>query len=234
LGAGPLIAALGGAGIGAVAGGLVGGLTEAGVTEHDASIYSEGVRRGGTLVLVYTQDEAAERAAEIINRHDPVDIERQSGEWKEKRWNGFSESHEQFAFDPSNKPYHERSASSTLDFGPGARTYLAGQPVSEYDRSTADLSNYQDRPMNDWLMYESSFRDNFEKRFAGSGKKWEDYRDSYRFGFDRAVEGLNTGAEWDDILTQVRQHWERDYPGRRWEDHEDVISHGWHYGRSKD
>ena len=52
--AGWLVATAAGAATGAVvggaAGGLVGSLTGAGVPEHDAQFYAEGVRRGGNLV----------------------------------------------------------------------------------------------------------------------------------------------------------------------------------------
>ena len=37
---------------GGVAGGVLGALTEAGVSEEDAQAYAEGVRRGGTLLTV--------------------------------------------------------------------------------------------------------------------------------------------------------------------------------------
>jgi hypothetical protein len=53
--AGWLVATAAGAVTGAVVGGaadgLVGSLTGAGVPERDAQFYSEGVRRGGTLVV---------------------------------------------------------------------------------------------------------------------------------------------------------------------------------------
>jgi hypothetical protein len=59
--AGPLATALSGligAGVGAVAGGVTGGLIGAlvdlGVPEQQAGYYAEGVRRGGTLVVVQT------------------------------------------------------------------------------------------------------------------------------------------------------------------------------------
>ncbi len=60
--AGWLVATLTGAGVGAGAGGLLGSLTGAGVPEHDAHVYAEGVRRGGTLVTVRADET---RAAEI-------------------------------------------------------------------------------------------------------------------------------------------------------------------------
>ena len=45
-----------GAAAGAATGGIVGALTEAGISEEDAHAYSEGVRRGGTLVSARVAD----------------------------------------------------------------------------------------------------------------------------------------------------------------------------------
>lgn len=79
--AGPLATALAGAGLGAATGGLVGALADAGVPEDDAGNYAEGVRRGGTLVTVRTEEDQVERAADILNRFAPVDINQRAGEW---------------------------------------------------------------------------------------------------------------------------------------------------------
>jgi len=81
LAAGPLVAALTGAGVGAVAGGLIGALTTAGVPEEHARYYEEGVRRGGTLVTVSASDADADEVMDIMNRHNPVDIEDRASQW---------------------------------------------------------------------------------------------------------------------------------------------------------
>ena len=76
LGMGPMLATiLGGAGIGAVAGGLTGALTNAGVPDVDAGHYAEGVRRGGTLVTVVAADAtAAGRAADMLDDAGAYDV----------------------------------------------------------------------------------------------------------------------------------------------------------------
>ena len=83
LAAGPLVAALTGAGVGAVAGGLIGALTSAGVPEEHARYYEEGIRRGGTLVTVAASDSDADEVMDIMNRHNPVDIEERASQWRE-------------------------------------------------------------------------------------------------------------------------------------------------------
>src|SRR5512133_167972 len=73
--AGPLATTLAGAGIGAAAGGLIGALTGAGVPEEEARAYEEGVRSGGTLVMVNSPDDRADQASEIMSRYNPIDID---------------------------------------------------------------------------------------------------------------------------------------------------------------
>jgi hypothetical protein len=80
LAAGPLVTALTGAGIGAAAGavtgGLVGALSGIGVPESVAAHYEEGVRRGGTLVIVKCGEIDASQVYDILKQNRAVKIER--------------------------------------------------------------------------------------------------------------------------------------------------------------
>ncbi len=85
--AGPIASALAGAGIGAVAGGGIGALIKQGVPEEDAKYYAEGVRRGGTLVTVRTENEdMADRAVAIMRDHGAVNIDERAQEWRASGW----------------------------------------------------------------------------------------------------------------------------------------------------
>jgi hypothetical protein len=91
-GVGPLVAAgvlatmLAGAATGAAAGGILGALTNYGVSEEDAHVYSEGIRRGGTLVTVQAADNRAQMARDILNRYDPVDVAARRDAYKKGGW----------------------------------------------------------------------------------------------------------------------------------------------------
>lgn len=80
-----------GAGIGALAGGLVGALVGAGIPEEDANVYAEGVRRGGTLLMVHTTDDRVEQAVDILNRHNVVDVDERGRLYREGGWTRFDE-----------------------------------------------------------------------------------------------------------------------------------------------
>ena len=101
LAAGPLASALGiggvlgstlsGAVVGGVVGGLVGALTHIGVPKEHAEYYTEGVRRGGTLVTLNAPDDRAEEAVNILNGHGAVDIDDRANDYKTGGYTGYTE-----------------------------------------------------------------------------------------------------------------------------------------------
>lgn len=84
--AGWLVATLTGAGIGAAAGGLAGSLAGAGVSERDAHVYSEGVRRGGSLLTVRTDEVRSDAVERILDEHGAVDMDERAEGWQREGW----------------------------------------------------------------------------------------------------------------------------------------------------
>lgn len=78
--------ALGGAVIGGAAGGLAGALTHAGVHEEDAHIYTEGVRRGGTLVSARVPDDLVEAANAILDSSKGLRAGVLGRQYREEGW----------------------------------------------------------------------------------------------------------------------------------------------------
>jgi uncharacterized membrane protein len=85
-----------GAAAGGATGGLVGALADAGVPEEHAHVYSEVVRRGGTLLSVRTDESRAPKVQSILDRYQPIDPVRQGTEYKKTGWK---------EFDPKAAPY---------------------------------------------------------------------------------------------------------------------------------
>lgn len=65
--------------------------TQKDIPESYRGYYSEGVRRGGVLVSIAVSDEDAERATELMNKHDAIDVEQRAESWKKAGWTGFKE-----------------------------------------------------------------------------------------------------------------------------------------------
>ncbi|MCE7798714.1 hypothetical protein LWE61_19475 [Sphingobium sufflavum] len=93
--AGWLAATAAGAGIGAAGGaatgGIVGALKNAGHSDDEAHVYSEGVRRGGTLVSAKVSDDLAPQAEAVLQRHRSVDAATRGAAYRESGWSTFDD-----------------------------------------------------------------------------------------------------------------------------------------------
>ena len=129
--AGWLVATLTGAGIGAAAGGLAGSLTGAGLSEADAHAYSEGVRRGGSLLTVRT-DEAHSGAVErILEEHGAIDLDERAQGWQRDGWTGTATA--------TTEPAHVGTDTATLIGSDAA----AGSAVRANDAMSGSASEIQ-------------------------------------------------------------------------------------------
>lgn len=100
-GIGPLVAvgwlatAAAGLAAGAVAGGVLGGLVDVltghGVTKEDATVYVEGVRRGGALVMARIPAAMAQQAEAIMERRNAIEASTLRDYYDRNNWEGFDE-----------------------------------------------------------------------------------------------------------------------------------------------
>lgn len=76
-------------GIGAgVVGGIIGALTQSGMSQDEANLYAEGVRRGGAIVVARVPDGDAVRVAAILDR-TAIDINTRAAMWQRSGWTRF-------------------------------------------------------------------------------------------------------------------------------------------------
>lgn len=86
--AGWLAATAVGAAAGASAGGLIGALVESGMSNEDAEVYAETVRRGGTLVTARVPDADRTRFEGILDR-SAVNLRQRETAYREAGWKSF-------------------------------------------------------------------------------------------------------------------------------------------------
>jgi hypothetical protein len=67
---------------GAAVGALAGALIDEGLTEEEAETYAEGVRRGGTLVVVRTPEEHEVDVVQILDQAGAIDIDERLAMWR--------------------------------------------------------------------------------------------------------------------------------------------------------
>jgi len=79
--AGPIVAAIAGAGIGGTVGGIAGGLIGLGIPEYEAKRYEGLVKSGGFLISVHVDnDDYQKRAKNILERNGASDVSTSSEE----------------------------------------------------------------------------------------------------------------------------------------------------------
>ncbi len=59
-----------------------------GTDDHDT--YTEGLRRGGTLLTAHVDEAHVDRAIEILEQHGSIDLEERETSWRTEGWNGGS------------------------------------------------------------------------------------------------------------------------------------------------
>jgi hypothetical protein len=81
-------AAVGG-GVGAAAGGLVDALRHAGHTDEEANVYSEGVRRGGTLVSARVDESRVGEVEAVLDGNGGVSADTRGSDYRRAGWTRF-------------------------------------------------------------------------------------------------------------------------------------------------
>jgi hypothetical protein len=84
-----LVGAAAGVGLGAFSGGLIGVLSGMGIPNEHAQVYSEGVRRGGMLVAVHTDEPHLGLAEKILRENGAADPQSREQEYRAEGWDRF-------------------------------------------------------------------------------------------------------------------------------------------------
>ncbi len=199
--AGPLAVALStltGAGVGAVAGGVTGGLLGAliglGIPEEEAGYYAEGVRRGGVLLTVQADDQDTDQVVNVLNQHDPIDINSRVEQWRRQGWAGFNPDAQTNEQQPADMPDETHGTQAQhAEFNPQYdvyrnhyNTYLASSgypyeyylPAYQYGYNLAYDPNYQGRT---WDLIEVDARNEWEREHPST---WERMKDAVRSAWE--------------------------------------------------
>lgn len=88
-----------GAAAGGAAGGLVGAMIESGLSEEDAHVYAEGIRRGGAVVAAKVEDDKIASAEAILGGSRAVDLASRRQAYTTEGWSRFDEAADPYTAD---------------------------------------------------------------------------------------------------------------------------------------
>jgi len=201
-----------GAVTGAATGGIAASLINLGIPEEEAHAYSEAIRRGSAFVSITVEDSWANQVRNIMNRHDPIDLDEQVSSYRETGWTGYS---------PDIPPY-------TADEIYRERETAKNRKVSMGRTATAErlgVRNYDTNPRS-FEAYNPGFRNHYGTTYSGSGYSYDYYLPAYRFGYDLRTGGQYLNHRWEDVEPDARRRWEQSRPNT-WEQFKAAVRNAW-------
>ncbi len=214
-GVGPIIAggALGaaalsagvGAATGAVTGGIAASLMNFGVPEADAASYAEGIRKGGALVGISVHETGADRVREVMNHHNPIDLDEQNSADINDDTADFSEE------------WRQQRSGSTMAQSASTR---GGTYTSEH----AGVRTYR-RPRT-FENYVPEYRNHYNMYYGHTSNPYDFYLPAYLYGFNLGSNSYYRGYQWEQLEPEARRHWEEERPNT-WDQVKDAVRNAW-------
>ena len=148
-------------------------LVRGGVPEDEAQLYDEGIRRGGTVVIVEVADDLAEQVADVMKTHHAVDLEDRLDKWRKEGHRSEEERVGEEGFTAYADAYqeHYRTTYGEGDYG----TY---EPAYRFGHRYSTLDEYQGR---EWEEVEPEVQRKYEAQH-GEGT-FEEVKEAIRHGF---------------------------------------------------
>jgi uncharacterized protein (TIGR02271 family) len=80
---------------------------------------------------------------------------------------------------------------------------------------------------------DSDFRSDFKTRYAATGASYETYSPAYRYGYEMASDPRYKGRSFDQVESDLRSEYGRQYPQSAWDKMKDAVRYGWNKVSSK-
>jgi hypothetical protein len=209
--------------------------------------YSDAVTRGHQVLTLTTADEPeVERAASIVERYGPVDIDEHAAQWGGGALAGeamrmgagaqqqsASMSQQSMQGAPGSVQGNaEGIAQGAAQAGSQQRTTGIDTGNPEAVRSSVKVFTHVAEPSLDSSAEtedadELYFRSHYNSNYAGTGDNFDEYAPAYQYGSSMAGDEQYRGQPWKDVEPALRSDWEDRNPGSAWSKFKAAVRHGW-------
>ncbi|HEX8984475.1 MAG TPA: hypothetical protein VF767_03555 [Bryobacteraceae bacterium] len=105
--------------------GIIRTLRGMGVPEDESEDYSEGVRRGGALVIVKSGEERADAVADLLNHYHAIHVDERATEWSAAGWKRqFARAGQERGLSPHHMQTESVQVGRTRSDAGGARVFV--------------------------------------------------------------------------------------------------------------
>lgn len=218
----------------------------------DRHVYAEALNRGHTVLAVDTTSlDAAERAADIIEDFNPIDIDDHETMWRASGWGAEALQTSVGAQQVAPEQHGIRQREDAVVFAraeqvatPGAqqRGEVADIPPAAKEavadiQSTIQRSGMRIYPRNEpnqdtlnilrgnEAAEDEYFRSHWEKTYTGG--TYQEYDPAYRYGESMASTPGYEDKPFREVESELRVTWERRHPQSSWDKFKEAVRHGW-------
>jgi uncharacterized protein (TIGR02271 family) len=75
--------------------------------------------------------------------------------------------------------------------------------------------------------YEADFRNDFERRYAASGVRYESFAPAYQYGYNAGSDPRFKDRSWGEVESDVQADYLRNHPGSTWDNLKGAVRYGW-------
>ncbi|MFC0134219.1 hypothetical protein CR105_11655 [Massilia eurypsychrophila] len=214
--------------------------------------YSDAVTRGHHVLTLSAPNEPdVERAADIVERFGPVDIDEQAAAWSggapagDTVRMGTDAQHQSASMSQQSMAGGQGAAQGALGSVQGLRESMheaTGQGSQQFFEGAAGLSPVPaqrrgvrvfDRMDDPSQGAEAETAEEIEAYYrshhtaSAAGGDFDDYEPAYRYGSEMAGGETYHGQPWRDVEPALRSDWESRHPHSAWDKMKAAVRHGW-------
>ena len=208
--------------------------------------YSDAVTRGHHVLTLTAADEPeVERAADIVERFGPVDIDEKVAQWSGgalasdamrmgagAQQQSASMSQQSVQGAPGTMQGGQGAGSQQFASGSATTPGAAGLSSGAGQRSGVRVYEHLAEPTLDETEAaieadEAYYRGHYTSTYSGAGDEFDEYAPAYKYGADRASDEQYRGRPWKDVEPALRSDWEGRNPGSAWDKMKAAVRHGW-------
>jgi uncharacterized protein (TIGR02271 family) len=194
------------------------------VVEEDVKIGKREVERGGVRIRTYVTETPVNEDIELREEHIYVDrhaVNRPATEADFATTNRtieMTEHAEEAVIQKEARVVEEVVVDKATD------TYTE----TVHDSVRRKDVEIEETNMPQWSRYETSFRDDYNRRYANTGYTYDDYYlPAYRYGYTLATNpAYNRYSDWNQLESVARREWESDND-TLWDDIKDTVKGAW-------
>lgn len=199
---------------------LLSSLFGADKTSVHPDLYSEAIRRGSYLLTVEAEtDPERDRAVDILNRFNPVDIDERASQWRQGGWSAYDReapilSAEEMARERGS--YQPAAATGVKPERRGVRSFRRAEAAG------ADTTGLPPEGTN-----EAIYRSHWDLIYGEPDRRFEDDAAAYAYGEKLSYSETYRGYRWGDVEPEARLEWESNDAGSPWERAKDAVRYAW-------